>query len=95
MGLFGVLPSKLLMSSLVNKVTFSLLCLYLVILGALRTGCIENILESIFKASKGKSLKFYLGLTAFASFFPSRRIQKELSGFLRKKNAVADYGICD
>jgi len=90
MGLFGVLPSKLLMSSLVNKVTFSLLCLYLVILGALRTGCIENILESIFKASKGKSLKFYLGLTAFASFFPSRRIQKELSGFLRKKNAVAD-----
>ncbi|MCX6990676.1 MAG: SLC13 family permease [Chlamydiae bacterium] len=90
MGLFGILPSKLLMSSLVNKVTFSLVCLYLVILAALHTGCIENILESIFKASKGKSLKFYIGLTAFASFFPSKRIQKELSGFLRKKNAVAD-----
>ncbi len=90
MGLFGILPSKLLMSSLVNKVTFSLVCLYLVILAALHTGCIENVLESIFKASRGKSLKFYLGLTAFASFFPSKRIQKELSGFLRKKNAVAN-----
>ena len=90
LGLFGIIPSKLLMSSLVNKVTLSLVCLYLVILAALHTGCIENVLEGIFKASKGKSLKFYLGLTAFASFFPSKRIQKELAGFLRKKNAVAD-----
>ena len=90
MGFFGILPSKLLMSSLVNKVTISLVCLYLVILAALYRGCIEDVLEVIFKLSRGKSLRFYLGLTAFASFFPSKRIQKELSGFLRKKNAVAD-----
>ena len=44
----GILPSKTLMHSLVNTVTFSLLCLYLVVIAALQTGCIQSILDFLF-----------------------------------------------
>ncbi len=87
---WGILPSKLLMHSLVNEVTFALVCLYLVIMAALQAGCIHDILEALFRICKGKSLKFYLALTALASFFPSKRIQKEMISFLKKKNVSTD-----
>lgn len=86
----GILPSKLLMHSLLNEVTFSLVCLYLVVAAALQAGCIHDLLETMFRVFKGKSLKFYLALTALASFFPSKRVQKEMISFLKKKNVSAD-----
>ena len=85
---FGVLSSKDLMDCLINKVTTSLLCLYLVILGAIETGCIQKILEFLYKISKGRSLRFYLALTAFSSFFPSKRIEKQIMQFLRHQKSL-------
>lgn len=86
----GLLPSKILMYSLVNKVTLSLVCLYLVIVAALQTGCIQDILGFLFKTCRGNTLRFYLSLTAIASFFPSKRIQKEMISFLRKKDLSSE-----
>lgn len=85
--LLGVVPSKWLFYSFCNTVTISLLCLYFVMLVALQSGVIGDILDVIFRFSKGRSIKFYLLLTAFASFFPSRRMEREILGFLKKRNA--------
>jgi di/tricarboxylate transporter len=86
----GILSSKILMYSLVNKVTVSLFSLYLVIGVALKEGVVQKILYWMFTFCRGRTVRFYLALAAFASFFPSRRIQKEILSFLKINNAKVD-----
>lgn len=91
--LLGIVSSQLLFYSFVNTVTISLLCLYFVMLIALQTGVVADILEVIYRFSRGRSLRFYLLLTAFASFFPSRRMEREILGFLKRKKAEASQSM--
>jgi di/tricarboxylate transporter len=57
---------------------------------ALKEGVVQKILHWMFTLSRGKTVRFYLALAAFASFFPSRRIQKELLSFLKINHAKVD-----
>ena len=85
LSLFGIISSKDIFFSLVNKASFSLFCFYVVFAAILSTRALEILMEGIFTLVGQRPLKLYLLFTALASFIPSKKVQKIMLAFLKAK----------
>ncbi len=80
----GIIPSKYIMSSFINRVTVLLFCYYFLMQHMLETGYIELYLSFLQKLCRNRLQIFYLASSFLASFFPFHQVKESVLYFFKQ-----------